>query len=469
MKEKDILEAIALKKTAMEAILAEAENDERMSMNEDEQKRFDAFKTETEALATTLQSIQALAGIKSTVDISTKIGQGIAVRSGMIATGDTQESMRKRFSICEALTVAAGEKKMGGIVAEAHQTAQEELRDMGKSEPKGVSIPSFFASKNPMTAAEAQARIEMSTKDYERELLEEQKRDLTVGVTTAGGHAVATHTQQHIEFLRATLQVETAGARVLTGLTGNVKFPRQDSIPSISWEGEQDSTAAAEGTLEQFTLSPKRASGYADVSDQLRIQGMSNFNVEDFIRTDLNYAVGYGVEDVALEGGASNAPSGITQTSGIGSVALGANGGAITWAKTVEFITDLAAANAYQGRLGFFITPEMAGAMFTTKRDAGSGIFILNDNGKMLMGHPVYWSNVLPKDLTKGSGTALHAALFGSWDELILAQFGPITLLEDPYTQALTGTKRFVINSYWDIGVRHAASFSAILDFDPTA
>ena len=472
MKEKDILALIDEKRTEMQGILDTAESGEekRTVLNEDEQTRFDALMSEVEGLGTQLENLQKLASIPSTKpSLSAKIAKGVQQRSGLIENGDTEATMRKRYSVLDAMAAITGIRSLSGIEKEAHETASEELRAMDLDVGSGVNIPAFFVSKAPMSASEAQARSEMSEHEYEKLILDEQQRVLVVGTDTAGGHARPTFTQRHIEFLRPDLQIEQAGARVLTGLTGDLKFPRQDAIPSIAWEGETDSTASMEGTLDAFTLAPKRAAGYTDVATQLIIQGGANFDAEMFARTDLNYGTAYGVEDVALEGGAANAPTGITQTSGIGSVALGTNGGAITWAKVIEFMTDLAGSNAYQGRLGWYLTPEMIGAMFTVKRDAGSGIFVMPDPGTHLLGHPVFWSNVLPKDLTKGTGTALHAAIMGDFSQLIVAQWGGIQLVEDPYTQALLGTKRIVINSYWDIGVRHPESFSAILDFDPTA
>lgn len=472
MKEKDILALIDEKRTEMKGILDSLESGEekRTVLNEDEQKRFDDLMSEVDGLGGQLKNIQALASIpKAKTNLSTTIAKNVQQRSGMIRDGDTQETMRKRYSVLDAMASVTGIRPLSGIEKEAHETASDELRDMSLDVGDGVNIPAFFVSKAPMSAYEAQSRAEMAEHEYEKLILDEQSRALVVGTDTAGGHAKPTFTQRHIEFLRPDLQVEQAGARVLTGLTGDLKFPRQDAIPSIAWEGEVDSTASMQGTLDAFTLAPKRAAGFTDIATQLIIQGGANFDAEMFARQDLNYGIAFGVEDVALEGGAANAPTGITQTSGIGDVALGTNGGAITWTKVIEFMTDLAGSNAYQGRLGWYLTPELIGSMFTTKRDAGSGIFVMPDPGTHLLGQPVFWSNVLPKNLTKGTGTALHAAIMGDFSQLIIAQWGGIQLIEDPYTQALLGTKRIVINSYWDIGIRHPESFSAILDFDPTA
>ena len=47
------------------------------------------------------------------------------------------------------------------------------------------------------------------------------------------------------------------------------------------------------------------------------------------------------IDTVGINGGRSNEPTGILQTSGIGSVAIGTNGGAPTWASVVNNIKEV--------------------------------------------------------------------------------------------------------------------------------
>ncbi len=69
------------------------------------------------------------------------------------------------------------------------------------------------------------------------------------------------------------------------------------------------------------------------------------------------------IDEVAIEGGGSNEPTGILQTNGIGSAAMGTNGGAVTYAKLVELEREVAIDNALNGRLGYLTNAKVVAAM----------------------------------------------------------------------------------------------------------
>jgi len=69
----------------------------------------------------------------------------------------------------------------------------------------------------------------------------------------------------------------------------------------------------------------------------------------------------------------------------------------------------------------------------------------------------------VPKNLTKGTGTNLSAALFGVWEELIIGEWGALNVQVDPYTAGIGNIKISVLQ-FVDLGVRHAQSFAAITD-----
>jgi HK97 family phage major capsid protein len=78
-------------------------------------------------------------------------------------------------------------------------------------------------------------------------------------------------------------------------------------------------------------------------------------------------------------------------------------------------------------------------------------------------GYRVARSQNCPKDL--GTGTDKQAMIFGNWSDLIIAEWGGgIDILVDPYTLGKAGAIRMVGYATIDVGVRHAASFSAATD-----
>ena len=103
--------------------------------------------------------------------------------------------------------------------------------------------------------------------------------------------------------------------------------------------------------------------------------------------------------------------------------------------------------------------------MRQTPRQASGveGNFILNDSNTLL-GYNVASSTLVPSDLTKGTGTALSAVIFGNFNDLMIGMFGGLDVLVDPYTGSATGATRIAMYQDVDVAVRNAQSFAAILD-----
>jgi HK97 family phage major capsid protein/HK97 family phage prohead protease len=293
------------------------------------------------------------------------------------------------------------------------------------------------------------------------------KRDLTVGTDSAGGFLKPTDHLggEFIDALRANLVTSSLGARMMQGLTGDVAIPALNAKTSVGFVAE-NAAPGAEGapTFRQVTMSPKTLVQYVDISRKLSMQ--SDPSVEQIIRDDMTRQFAAKIDEVAIEGGGSNEPTGITQTSGIGSVAMGTNGGAITYAKLVDLEKEVAIDNALGGSLAFLTNPKVVGAMRQTPRQASGveGNFILNDSNTLL-GYNVASTTLVPSDLTKGTSSGVcSAVVFGDFSQLMISMFGGLDVLVDPYTGSATGATRIAMYQDVDVAVRHAQAFAAILD-----
>lgn len=293
------------------------------------------------------------------------------------------------------------------------------------------------------------------------------KRDLTVGTDAAGGFLKPTDHLggEFIDALRANLVISGLGARMMQGLSGDVAIPALNAKTSVGFVAE-NVAPGAEGapTFRQVTMSPKTLVQYVDISRKLSMQ--SDPSVEQIIRDDMTRQFAAKIDEVAIEGGGSNEPTGITQTSGIGSVAMGTNGGAITYAKLVDLEKEVAIDNALGGSLAFLTNPKVVGAMRQTPRQASGveGNFILNDSNSLL-GYNVASTTLAPSDLTKGTSSGVcSAVVFGNFNDLMIGMFGGLDVLVDPYTGSATGATRIAMYQDVDVAVRHAQSFAAILD-----
>ena len=296
------------------------------------------------------------------------------------------------------------------------------------------------------------------------------KRDLTQGTASAGGHVTPDvhRGDLFIDALRDGAKVLASGATVFRGLKGDIKIPKLTTKGTVGFVAENSAVSETNQAFSQVTMTQRDCGGFVDVSRQL--MNNADPSIEQIIRNDMTSQIALKIDEVAYEGGGSNEPTGITQTSGIGDVAIGTNGGAITYDATIDLIKEVAQDNALKGNLAYHVTPEVVYQMRKTPKVASTDSMMIMDQADALNGYSVFQSSVLPKDLDKGtlSGTA-HAMIFGNWADLLVGFYSGLDVLVDPYTGSSAGTVRLVFFQGLDVAVRHPESFSAILDIDETA
>jgi HK97 family phage major capsid protein len=425
MNRKQLLEQRGDLVKANDTLLETAQNESR-SLNADEIVSFDANEATAEEITQTLERMASQRSRRNIVNV----GNNRHGESG------EQAKIAKRYSITDAIQQQLGGGAKNGLVAEMHEQAKSENREFGK-DLEGVGMPSFLIQ--PI-----------------------QKRDLTVGTATQIGNTVATEVGEMIPFLQPRLKAMELGATMMTGLTSNLSIPRNNAIGAASWEGETDENAETNLTTDVIALAPKRLGALMDYTKQLLLQ--SSVSVDNLVRNDLQRAIAIALDYSAINGsGSSNQPTGILNTAGIGDVSMGTNGGVATRAKLVDLVSKLATANADMGALAFLTTPGIRGKLQQTLLDAGSGRFVWETPNELL-GYNAQVSTQVPSTLTKGSSSICHAIIYANWEELMIAQWGGIDLLVDPYTLGNKAMVRVIVNSYWDIALRHATSFAAIKD-----
>lgn len=296
-------------------------------------------------------------------------------------------------------------------------------------------------------------------------------RDLTTSVasgTSKGGNLVATDhlANEFIDVLRNQTVVGQLGATMLPGLVGNVAIPKKSAGSSVYWVAENSAPTEGAITFSQVTMTPRTVAGYVDFSRRLMLQGTPA--IEQIVRQDLIDGITTEVDRVALFGTGSNTPTGTANVSGIGSVTIGTNGGAPTWAKVLELIREVEIDNAARGRMAFVTNAKVRNKLAQTLKTTGdtSSNFILDlTQPDRLAGFPVVFSNQVPSNLTKGSSSGVCSALlFGAWNDLLIGMWSGIDLLVDTSTGSKEGTVRIVAFQDVDVAVRYPESFAACKD-----
>jgi HK97 family phage major capsid protein len=299
-----------------------------------------------------------------------------------------------------------------------------------------------------------------------------QKRDLTVGTGNAGGYTKQTDVLggSFIEMLRNRMMTQRMGATVLSGLVGDIAIPGQSGGATAYWVAENTAVTKSQQTISQVAMAPKTVGAFTDVSRKLLNQ--SSIDINNLVQSDLAKVLALAIDVAALHGpGTGNAPTGIAATAGIGSVAGGTNGAAPTFANMISLWSEVAIDNADLGSLGFLTNSKAIGKLMSTQKVATYGNdFIVNAfpdvNGfTNIHGMRAGVSNQVASNLVKAaSGAVCSAIFFGNWADLLIGQWGGLDVLVDPYTGGAAGTVRVRVLQDVDIAVRHAESFSAMLD-----
>ena len=119
---------------------------------------------------------------------------------------------------------------------------------------------------------------------------------------------------QYIDILRAKLVTRRLGARVLNDLHGNVDIPRLKVSATSGWVAENAALSAADMEFAKVQMTPKHVGCLVEYSRNMIQQ--SSPDIEQLVRDDFAGVLAREVDDVAIEGGGSNEPTGIIQTSG---------------------------------------------------------------------------------------------------------------------------------------------------------
>ena len=296
------------------------------------------------------------------------------------------------------------------------------------------------------------------------------QRAYTAGSATGGGNLISTQllADSFVDALRNQLVVAEMGATMLPGLVGNVAIPKRTATATAYWFGADNSDAITEstGTVGQITMSPKTVGAYSRFSHLMQLQ--STPEIEQLIRNDFVALLAGAIDTAAINGsGSSNQPTGILQTTGIGSVAGGTNGAAPTLDNLIDLKKSVAVSNADVGNAGFVTNAKVEAALAKLK-DA-NGQYLLEPYGSELgsnqiAGRRLMISNGVPSNLAKGSGTNLSAVVYGNFADLLIGMWGTLEILVDPYTDFAKGTVGVRALQSIDIAVRHAESFAAMKD-----
>ncbi len=399
MKEKQIRENMAAVQSRLDAINNLIEVEDR-SMTEDETAKFDKDLAEYDSLSSDLDRAIKFETIrKNAANVTPTI-------SAPTKEDKEKDKLARDFSFGAAVRAAYG-GKLEGVERELHEEGQAEMQRIGQSS-NGIVIPSMVLNRAVVaeadsTGIEAQNFVQGV---YAKTILGE------LGVTKLN-----TTTDQRIPI-----------------------------IPSVTtkWEGEADDAADGGNVLTKVDLAPKRIASYLDYTKQAAMQ--SNYSLEGALRTAFQESIAAKVEyacftDDTTEGGFADLGAGKTAVTG-----------ATVTAMVLAAMQEVQDNNHSFGNLGFAISNDLFALVYQAVLATGVSPLVANN---MLMGKKFAFSNQIA-DIATGQETLYY----GNWSKVQIAQFGGIEIMVDPYTQAIGGKNRLVLNSYWDMALVQDAAIS---------
>lgn len=421
---------------------------EKRELTADEATKFDGLKTELE---TTKRNIDRLVALESETrsqpnNPNERVQPEIDAPSDPVNPLGVSEKDLARYSVRRAMLRMANRQAVDGLEKEI---SDEIAKRSGKA-PQG-----FYLYGTAISAMESRAAAQQL-----------ERRDLTTS-TGVGGINQTVLYQSFIDKLRHRTLIDKVGTRFMAGLVGKFYIPRQSGAGQAYWVGEEGAPTASNQTIDQVALSPKTLGAYTDVSRQFIEQ--TSLDSEAFVRDDLSKIMAIELDRSAFAGdGTGNSPTGILYNSGIIHMERVTPGGsALTWADAVGMETTLAAADADMGAMSYVTNPKVRGLLKTTLRSNVAGAKYIWDDDNEVNNYPAFASNNIPSNIgagdTEGAG-GLSTIIFGNFSDLIVAMWGGLDILVDPYTNSKTGAVRIVALQDIDVKVRHNESFVTIDD-----
>ena len=338
------------------------------------------------------------------------------IASKVVAPVSNEPKEVRNFSFFKAVNDFTN-GKLDGVEREMHEEAVNEARSAGRS-INGLGIPSFML---------------------------ESRADVT-----QGGSAIApTNVLGFADAMREASVFDKVGANILTGLSANTTIPVAGAS-TVEWEGENDLAANGGAEFGKVELTPTRLASYVNISKQLLLQ--NGAAAEQAIIRDLGRATAQKMDAAIFStAGVAAAPDSLGElaTSTITQSAFADY--ASIMLDFVNAEAKIAEVGGLEGNLAYVASPAL---MAQLKQSAQVAAVNAGMQGSLINGYPTFFTN----GCTKDPGVS-GDFFFGDFSKLYMGMFGGLDIMVDPYSVAVNGQTRLVLNQYMDWGVSDGAGF----------
>ena len=394
--------------------LAETEN---RDWTNNEQEEADLCKREVERLDSKIERRQAHEDMISR-----------QAQMGGTSVSEVKEinKINRSFSLSRAVQAASFGKALEGAEAEWSQEAAKEYQMRGLQMSGQIGIPA-----SALYRAGGADDFQATSGD--------------------GSGFVATSVPGVIDALRTPTMAERVGVTTINNATGNLKFPRVSAKAAGTEPDTPDNEVGTDANsglqLDELTLSPIRVAAKTKYSKQLILQGGAQ--VDAMIARELSEGINETIDQAVFAKAAASAGD-ITDKAGA----------SVSAADLYAMEKAVLQAGGDLSRCAFVASPT---AMQILKSEAAVTSVSALIEGNSIDGYRTeYTPNLVDADTVGTTG----AVLFGDFSlGMLLAFFGGIDLLVDPYSNAGTAQIALHVNKFYDTDVRQAGALSYLKDF----
>ncbi len=391
----------AAKVAEMRAMNEKALNDNR-DLTDAEQKEWNALQVEHRNIDGQISRAESLASLERQIDAE--------------AVVDPMDKELRSYSVSKALRESMN-GNLTGIEAEFHTESSR-----GR-EVRGVLIPTA-------------------------ELLESRSLKTTTPGAGPGGNLIATNLAPVQDRFRSMLKVESMGATVMRGLSGNLDLPNVLDSGTAHWIAEHTDTTRSDMKFKKTSMGPKTVSGEYEVSRRMLLQ--ADTALESLLRSDLGYILAQALDKAAIQGGGANEPTGILAHTDVAKVttatALSDTAADMIAALEIDDVTGTAA---------FLTNPQVANIARKLK-DADDHNIALSET---FHNERLEITTQVPTNI--GTGSDKSALIYGHWASLIVGYWSAVDILVNPYHSDVASKGGALIHAFLDadVAVRQPQAF----------
>jgi HK97 family phage major capsid protein len=393
----------------MQSLLQKAEQENR-DLSDGEKVGFDSLKGEIRSLDSQIERAEVVADLERRADADP-------------VTEQPFQQLEQRVSVLNTLRHLMDPNRFPLEGAE-REYSTEMARRSGR-QPEGVYVP--------FTALETRAPMLTTTSP-----------EIVPNVHRA---------DLYVDAFRKALISQRLGARILTGLTGNITVPKRGSGTSVGWVAENTPLPETGMDFDSMTMTPRHVGAITELSRQLIMQ--SSPDVENLVREDLARATAEAVDAALIDGGAvATEPTGILRASGT----LAGSMAGPTWAQILAVI-GLLEDNNVPGAWQWLFSPKAARVLRGTVKNAANLEYLFQEGR---VGELPALSTLFVPDASATLGTAI----VGDFSQIMIGLWGALDLSTNPWAETPYRKGNVLVRaiSSLDIGVRDPRAFVVIDD-----